>query len=45
LLAVKGFDTRDAMLSCCSGAGFSHDLQAAQDPGIHLIEVISAIFM
>lgn len=36
LLAVKGFDTRDTMLSCYSGAGFSPDLQAAKGSGIHL---------
>jgi uncharacterized protein len=37
LLAVKGFDTRDTVLSCYSGAGFSGDLKTAQDPGIRLI--------
>jgi hypothetical protein len=37
LLAVKGFDTRDAQLSCYSGAGFSDGLRAAQDHDIHLV--------
>jgi uncharacterized protein len=37
LLAVKGFDTRDTVLSCYCGAGFSSDLQTAHDPGIRLI--------
>ena len=31
LLAVKGFDTRDTILACYSGAGFAPDLQAARD--------------
>ena len=31
LLAVKGFDTRDTVLACYSGAGFAPDLHAAQD--------------
>jgi uncharacterized protein len=37
LLAVKGFDTRDALLSCYSGAGFSDELRAAQDHDIRLV--------
>ena len=37
LLAVKGFDTRDTMLSCYSGAGFSRELQAAQSHDIRLV--------
>jgi uncharacterized protein len=37
LLAVKGFDTRDALLGCYSGAGFSHGLRAAQDHDIRLV--------
>ena len=37
LLAVKGFDTRDTVLSCYPGAGFSPGLQAAGGSGIHLV--------
>src|SRR6266567_3013530 len=37
LLAVKGFDTRDALISCYSGAGFSDGLRAAQDHDIRLV--------
>jgi hypothetical protein len=37
LLAVKGFGTRDTVLSCYSGAGFSHELQAAQSHDIRLV--------
>jgi AAA+ ATPase superfamily predicted ATPase len=37
LLAVKGFDTRDALLSCYSGAGFSDGLRATQDHDIRLV--------
>jgi hypothetical protein len=37
LLAVKGFDTRDTVLSCYSGAGFGPDLQAVQGGDIRLI--------
>jgi hypothetical protein len=37
LLAVKGFDTSGAVLSCFSGAGFSGDLQAAQGDEVRLI--------
>jgi uncharacterized protein len=37
LLAVKGFDTRNTLLSCYSGAGFHPELQAAQGDGIHLV--------
>jgi AAA+ ATPase superfamily predicted ATPase len=31
LLAVKGFDTRDAVLACYSGAGFAPDLRTQDD--------------
>jgi hypothetical protein len=37
LLAVKGFDTRDTVLACYSGAGFDRELQAGQRPDIHLV--------
>jgi AAA+ ATPase superfamily predicted ATPase len=37
LLAVKGFDARDAMLACYSGAGFSSDLQSAAGRDVRLI--------
>ncbi len=37
LLAVKGFDTRDTLLTCYSGAGFDRELQAAQRPDIRLV--------
>jgi hypothetical protein len=37
LLAVKGFDTRDTVLTCYSGAGFDRDLQAGQRRDIHLV--------
>jgi AAA+ ATPase superfamily predicted ATPase len=37
LLAVKGFDTRDTVLSCYSGAGFTRELQAAQSHDIRLV--------
>jgi hypothetical protein len=37
LLAVKGFDTRNTVLTCYSGAGFDHDLQAGQRPDIQLV--------
>lgn len=37
LLAVKGFDTRDTVLACYSGAGFDRELQAGRRPGIHLV--------
>jgi AAA+ ATPase superfamily predicted ATPase len=36
LLTVKGLDTRDAVLSCYSGAGFSRELQAARSHDIRL---------
>jgi AAA+ ATPase superfamily predicted ATPase len=39
LLAVKGFDTRDALLSCYSGAGFDPGLSAARGGDIHLVSV------
>ena len=37
LLAVKGLDTRDAVLCCYSGAGFSRELQAARGHDIRLV--------
>jgi AAA+ ATPase superfamily predicted ATPase len=37
LLAVKGFDTRDTVLACYSGAGFHPDLTAAQPGDVRLI--------
>ena len=37
LLAVKGFDTRETLLSCYSGAGFSPELKAASNADIRLI--------
>jgi uncharacterized protein len=37
LLAVKGFDTRDTVLWCYYGAGFSRELQATQSHDIHLV--------
>ena len=37
LLAVKGFDTRDTVLACYSGAGFDRELEAAGRSGIRLI--------
>jgi hypothetical protein len=37
LLAVKGFDTRDTLLSCYSGAGFDPALAAAQGGDIQLL--------
>ena len=37
LLAVKGFDTRDTVLTCYSGAGFDRDLQAGRRPDIRLV--------
>ncbi len=37
LLAVKGFDTRETVLSCYSGAGLRPELQAAQNPDIRLV--------
>ena len=37
LLAVKGFDTRDTLLTCYSGAGFDRELQAGQGHDIRLI--------
>lgn len=37
LLAVKGFDSRDTLLSCYSGAGFSRELQAARSQDIRLV--------
>jgi hypothetical protein len=37
LLAVKGFDTRDTVLTCYSGAGFDRELQADQRHDIRLV--------
>ncbi|GLX04284.1 ATP-binding protein [Microbispora sp. NBRC 16548] len=39
LLAAKGYDTRDTILACYSGSGFTTELlaSAAGDPGIRLI--------
>jgi hypothetical protein len=37
LLAVKGFDTRDTLLSCYSGASFDPALAAAQGGDIQLV--------
>ena len=37
LLAVKGYDTRDTVLTCYSGAGFDRELQADQRHDIRLI--------
>lgn len=39
LLAVKGFDTRDTVLGCYSGAGFSSDLQADRSRDLLLIDL------
>jgi len=39
ILAVKGFDTRDTVLSCYSGAGFSRELRAAQSHDLHLADL------
>jgi len=37
LLAVKGFDTRDTVLACYSGADFDRELLAGRRPGIRLV--------
>jgi uncharacterized protein len=37
LLAVKGFDTRDTVLACYSGAGFSRDLKGLRSQDVRLI--------
>src|SRR5579864_7621404 len=37
LLAVKGFDTRDTVLTCYSGAGFDRELRAGQRQDIRLV--------
>ena len=37
LLAVRGFDTRDTVLTCYSGAGFDRELQASQRRDIQLV--------
>lgn len=37
LLAVRGFDTRDTVLTCYSGAGFDRELQAGRRHDIRLV--------
>jgi uncharacterized protein len=37
LLAVKGFDTRDTVLTCYSGAGFDSELRADKGHDIRLV--------
>ncbi len=37
LLAVRGFDTRDAVLTCLSGAGFSPELLSARTSELALV--------
>ena len=37
MLAVKGFDTRDTVLACYSGAGSDRELQAGQRRDIRLV--------
>ncbi|WP_084958904.1 AAA family ATPase [Thermoactinospora rubra] len=37
LLAVKGFDTRDTVLACYSGAGFSRELLSGDAGDVHLV--------
>jgi hypothetical protein len=37
LLAVRGFDTRDTVLTCYSGAGFDRELQDGQRHDIRLV--------
>jgi uncharacterized protein len=37
LLAVKGFDTRDTVLTCYSGAGFDRELRADRRQDIRLV--------
>jgi len=39
LLAVKGFDIRDTVLACYSGAGFTPELQARHHRDIHLVSL------
>jgi AAA+ ATPase superfamily predicted ATPase len=39
LLAVKGFGTRSAILTCYSGAGFNRELTAAQGPDVQLVSL------
>jgi uncharacterized protein len=39
LLTVKGFDARDAVLACYSGAGFHPDLTAAKPSDVRLIDL------
>ncbi len=39
LLAVKGFDTRDTVLACYSGAGFTPELRAARARDVALIDL------
>jgi hypothetical protein len=37
LLASKGYDTRDTVLACYSGAGFTQELRAERRHGLVLI--------
>ncbi len=37
LLAVKGLDTRNTLLTCYSGAGFDRELHASQRPDLQLV--------
>jgi uncharacterized protein len=37
LLAIKGFDTRDTLLSCYSVAGFDPELSAARGSDIYRV--------
>jgi hypothetical protein len=39
LLAVKGFDTRDTVLTCYSGAGFDREWQADLHHDIRLVSL------
>ena len=39
LLAVKGFDTRDTVLTCYSGARFGRELEGARDHDIRLVSL------
>ena len=37
LLAVRGFDTRDTLVHCYAGAGFSRELRASRGPDVRLV--------
>ena len=39
LLTVKGFDTRDTVLACYSGAGFRPDLAADKPDDVRLVSL------